>query len=100
MEFPTSIIVYRNPLEQAFWEGFMSSPLVFPIICGLVGAGVLCWIVSAIFDALQKRALHNNQYLRVKSNALMATYWIRRNEGTITLILFVLFAGGIIYWMM
>lgn len=99
MEFPTSIIVYRNPLEQAFWEGFMSSPLVFPIICGLVGAGVLCWVISTVFDKIQNRMLRN-VYGSVKSKPLRASYWIRRNEGTITLVLFVLFAGGIIYSML
>lgn len=100
MELPTSIIIYRNPLEQAFWEGFMSSPLVFPIICGLVGAGALCWIVSAVFDSIQSRLLHKNLYRDKKSRGLMATYAIKRNEGTTLLVLFVLFAGGIVYKMM
>lgn len=31
-----SIIVYRNPLEQAFWEGLMNSGTLFPLIVGIV----------------------------------------------------------------
>lgn len=30
----TSIIVYRNPLEQQLWEG-TSSGQMFPIMCGM-----------------------------------------------------------------
>lgn len=32
----TSIIVYRNPLEQQLWEGAMNNGQVFPIICAMV----------------------------------------------------------------
>lgn len=30
-----SVIVYRNPIEAAFWEGATSATF-FPIICGIV----------------------------------------------------------------
>jgi hypothetical protein len=31
-----SIIVYRNPLEQAMWEGLMTSVNVIPVLVGIV----------------------------------------------------------------
>lgn len=31
----TSIIVYRNPLEQQLWEGAMNNSQMFPIMCAM-----------------------------------------------------------------
>jgi hypothetical protein len=43
-----SIIVYRNPVEQAFWEGFMNSSAVIPILFGMVAFFVSLIILDKI----------------------------------------------------
>lgn len=49
MSTPSSIIVYRNPAEAAFWEG----GYLIPIFAGC-GAGVAVFLICAfILDALQ-----------------------------------------------
>jgi len=44
----TSIIVYRNPAEQAFWE----SGLLFPLICSLVVAMGVAYVLSLVYECL------------------------------------------------
>jgi hypothetical protein len=41
-----SIIVYRNPMEAAFWE----SGLVFPVIVGMVTAVIVALIIAQILN--------------------------------------------------
>lgn len=43
---PQSIIIYRNPLEAAFWDLFMSSALTFPIITSVVVFVVAYWFID------------------------------------------------------
>jgi hypothetical protein len=60
-----SIIVYRNPVEQAFWEGLMNSTATWPI---MVGIGV--FIVSfLIFNALIYRVLWGLRSTKIKDHA-------------------------------
>ena len=49
---PQSIIVYRNPLEQAFWEGLMGSPVIIPVF-GSLCVGVLVLIM--LYHLAEKR---------------------------------------------
>lgn len=39
-----SIIVYRNPLEQMFWEGLTGSPVIVPVF-GSLCVGVIVLIL-------------------------------------------------------
>ena len=43
-----SIIVYRNPLEAAFWTG--GFPNLFPIFCGGVGFILTMILLTKIYD--------------------------------------------------
>lgn len=45
-----SIIVYRNPLEQMFWESFMNSPYVWPILCAVVVFLLVAWAVASFLE--------------------------------------------------
>lgn len=53
----TEIIVYRNPLEQAFWNGLMDGgPVLFPIIMAIVvGIAVLVFVDSWVRKYNTKR---------------------------------------------
>ena len=44
-----SIIVYRNPVEAAFWE----SNMLFPMIVAIVAALIVCVSISAIVDKVK-----------------------------------------------
>lgn len=74
-----SIIVYRNPMEQAFWEGAMSAQL-FPIIVGGVVA-----IAAVILT--EQLLLKVNGYGNRRS-------WLGRHRSNISLMV-----GGIV-WML
>lgn len=39
-----SIIVYRNPVEAAFWE----SGMAFPLVCGIIAALIVAFLVQAL----------------------------------------------------
>lgn len=49
MNNPQSIIVYRNPLEAAIWEGTYSETL-FPIMVALFAGFLVFVIVHGLFD--------------------------------------------------
>lgn len=73
-----SIIVYRNPLEQAIWEGLMTSNSIFPIICGIV-VFFIAVIASQtlIVDrfAWNKRAVASNVSLAISAAIGVFTVW-------------------------
>jgi len=48
MSHPNSIIVYRNPMEQAFWE----SGIIFPMICAVIVAIVLALGLFKLYELL------------------------------------------------
>lgn len=50
---PQSIIVYRNPLEAAFWE----SGMVFPLIVGMVVAVVMTMVACEVWERLTPRRM-------------------------------------------
>lgn len=68
-----SIIVYRNPMEQAFWEGLMNSSAIMPIMFGIVAFFVSFLILNSllvrVFRASKIRAWHNG-YDRATTAAL------------------------------
>lgn len=47
----TSVIVYRNPLEQYMWE----SGLGYSIILGIVAAGITIFIVNWLCETYNRR---------------------------------------------
>lgn len=49
-----SIIVYRNPLEAAMWEG-ASEPIMFPIMCAMAAAVITIVILANIGDKFFSR---------------------------------------------
>jgi hypothetical protein len=60
-----SIVLYRNPLEHAMWEGLMNSTAIWPIMAGL---GV--FLVSfLIFNALIYRILWGLRSTKIKDHA-------------------------------
>lgn len=60
-----SIIVYRNPVEQAFWEGLMNSELTFPVMFAVamffVSIFFYDWLLNKIQDAFKVRRVWNGQ---------------------------------------
>ena len=52
-----SIIVYRNPIEAAFWEGVTNGSF-FPVICGVV---VFFAVFLTIHVQVVERFCHNRQ---------------------------------------
>jgi len=47
-----SIIVYRNPMEQAMWEGLMSSSSLIPIMLGLVAFMVAMLVIARVSERI------------------------------------------------
>ena len=47
-----SIIVYRNPIEAAFWEG----NIAWPIIVGMFVGGIFAITVTALYQRLYPRS--------------------------------------------
>jgi len=63
-----SIIVYRNPVEQAFWEGLMNSTATWPTM-----AGIGVFIVSfLIFNFLLEKILWRLRSKQYKNHAIYA----------------------------
>lgn len=50
---PQSIIIYRNPLEAAFWE----SGILFPLIVGMVVALVMTIVVCNAWERFLPRRM-------------------------------------------
>jgi hypothetical protein len=58
---PESIIVYRNPMEQRFWESVMNSDGMFTMFIVFIVVALLTWIGSYhIFNWIAKRLSHSN----------------------------------------
>lgn len=55
MSRPTEIIIYRNPLEQQFWE----SGMLFPLMCAVVAAIVTMMVMGEWVERVKNR---NMQY--------------------------------------
>lgn len=96
----TSIIIYRNPLEQMFWEGLLSSPLTFPLIVAIASAIVTVLIVAGMFDKFQRRLIANKKFNGRDSRLLNWSYAIRRQEGVIAIVIFSLTIGIVLHLMM
>ena len=65
-----SIIVYRNPVEQAFWEGLMNSTATWPIMAG-IGVFLISFL---IFNSVLEKILwrfRSNQY-QIHANYALA----------------------------
>ena len=65
-----SIIVYRNPIEQAFWESGMITPIIF----GVVAIVILVCALHALLDhsfKLAKKSTHRSKLYTYLSNAII-----------------------------
>jgi hypothetical protein len=74
-----SIIVYRNPAEQAFWETIMSGSF-FPILVAIMVFPIVLLIVHRILDRVNPPkyfASTTNGYLSMTAGAVaaVATAW-------------------------
>ena len=78
MSTTQSIIVYRNPMEQALWEGVMGAEL-FPIAVGAIFAIATVMAVSHIID---------------RFNGAFRKNWLGRNSGNVSLVV-----GGIVWFL-
>ena len=58
-----SIIVYRNPLEAAMWEGIMSSGALWPVMVGVA----VFFAVFLIADRLIVRRWFGAHHYRVRN---------------------------------
>lgn len=65
-----SIIVYRNPLEQMFWESFITSPVIVPVFGALIMGVVSLIVIERIFTYIR----NSNHYLRKTINVSIVTY--------------------------
>jgi hypothetical protein len=78
-----SIIVYRNPLEKALWEGDYATTIV-PIIFGLIVFGVVAWVGVTIVDRL--RLSYKTQQIAMQGVLVLAsiagliTIWLSRRS--------------------
>lgn len=48
----SSIVVYRNPLEQAAWEGLMNGNL-FPIVAAVFACVAVVWFMHVVLTRFQ-----------------------------------------------
>lgn len=75
-----SIIVYRNPLEQAFWEGTLSGQL-FPVIAAVIVFFVVMMVAHNLLDRYHRPRPWNssaNGYIAMTFGAIsaLATCWL------------------------
>ena len=70
-----SIIVYRNPLEAAFWTG--GFPNLFPIFCGGVGFILTMILLTKIYDPNFRKnsTLISNLYLVISAIVGIGITW-------------------------
>jgi hypothetical protein len=74
-----SIIVYRNPVEQAFWEGLTNSSAVMPVVFGIVAFFVSFLVLNKVFEAtllLFKVKLWSRGYNRATNVTLLVSAMI------------------------
>lgn len=50
-----SIIVYRNPLEQMFWENFATSPVLIPVFGGMVTSFIAMIILIKLLTFIRNK---------------------------------------------
>lgn len=50
-----SVIVYRNPVEAAFWDMFMSSPNTFPVMVSIVVFFVTLLCCTPLVERIQRK---------------------------------------------
>ena len=78
MSHPTSIIVYRNPVEQAFWE----SGIIFPMICAIAVALTVAIVLSKIYERLpwsyRSQSWVSNLLVLLTIASAIATMWFMR----------------------
>ena len=77
MANPTEIIVYRNPLEAAVWNGLMNSELVFPCLVAMV-VFLVAVALSDKFNLFRWLRFDNQSYGQLALGALaaIATLWL------------------------
>lgn len=56
----TSIIVYRNPLEQQMWEG-SSSGQMFPIMCGMAVMFMSFLLIMPLLNMMNVNRKYSSQ---------------------------------------
>ncbi len=61
------IIVYRNPLEAAFWNAFMSSGGAFLILAVII-SGLLTSIADSVMQSFIKK--HRHSFLSQRHSAI------------------------------
>lgn len=64
-----SIILYRNPMEQAFWE----SGAIVPLLCSIIGAVIVTYFVCTMWDKLSRRFKQGYNMRRHTDKVAMAT---------------------------
>lgn len=53
-----SVIVYRNPLEAAFWE----SGMIFPLFCGMIVAVIAALSVNWLCERYNRSRMRRRPY--------------------------------------
>ncbi len=72
-----SIIVYRNPLEQAFWEGGLGMENIIPIVAGaIVFIAVFLFIGNLISKILRKYSYQRNRITWFLAGHYLTIPWI------------------------
>lgn len=58
-----SIIVYRNPMEQAFWEGASSSPglVLYIMAIAVISVAVIWLFLGPVQNKLQRKSRIRNK---------------------------------------
>lgn len=58
-----SIIVYRNPVEQAFWEGAMNSPglVLYIMAMAVISVAVIWLFLGPVQNMIQRKSRIRNK---------------------------------------
>ena len=77
-----SVVVYRNPLEAAIWEGLMNGGWLFIIVL-LVATLAGVWVYSAI-ENLQRAQRRQRTYMTEASKSTLV-YQLYNHRGKIAM---------------
>lgn len=75
-----SIIIYRNPMEAAFWDIVMNSPYTFPVVVALVAFMFGAWLFNEHLSRYipSRRRWEYEGYVAIAFGAVcaVATFWL------------------------